>query len=125
MPLEIAQALTESRLTDLRRLLAPLLQTRLPLTLEVGSGHGHYLTAYAQTHHVDVEIVDHPHVDDSLARIQAIAGHTTSTGPSMFVAGDKGFLNFLGMLSECYQANIAKLEASPPPPAARGARPGA
>ena len=83
------------------------------------------LTAYAQTHHVDVEIVDHPHVDDSLARIQAIAGHKTSTGPSMFVAGDKGFLNFLGMLSECYQANIAKLEASPPPPAARGARPGA
>ena len=50
MPLEIAQALTATRLTELRVLLAPLLQTRLPLTLEIGSGHGHYLTAYAQTH---------------------------------------------------------------------------
>jgi tRNA (guanine-N7-)-methyltransferase len=50
MPLEIAQAITDNRLTTLRALLAPLLQTRLPLTLEIGSGHGHYLTAYAEAH---------------------------------------------------------------------------
>ncbi|MCS6243984.1 MAG: SAM-dependent methyltransferase [Opitutus sp.] len=50
MPLEIAQAITASRLTELRALLAPLLQTQLPLTLEIGSGHGHYLTAYAEAH---------------------------------------------------------------------------
>ena len=50
MPLEIAQALTESRLTELRTRLAPLVQTPLPLTLEIGSGHGHYLTAYAEAH---------------------------------------------------------------------------
>jgi tRNA (guanine-N7-)-methyltransferase len=50
MPLEIAQALTASRLTDLRAQLAPLLQTNLPVTLEIGSGHGHYLTAYAEAH---------------------------------------------------------------------------
>jgi tRNA (guanine-N7-)-methyltransferase len=50
MPLEIAQAITASRLTELRARLAPLVQTRLPLTLEIGSGHGHYLTAYAEKH---------------------------------------------------------------------------
>jgi tRNA (guanine-N7-)-methyltransferase len=50
MPLEIAQALTASRLADLRAQLAPLLQTTLPVTLEIGSGHGHYLTAYAEAH---------------------------------------------------------------------------
>jgi tRNA (guanine-N7-)-methyltransferase len=50
MPLEIAQAITASRLTELRARLAPLLQTQLPLTLEICSGHGHYLTAYAEAH---------------------------------------------------------------------------
>ena len=50
MPLEIAQALTASRLADLRAQLAPLLRTTLPVTLEIGSGHGHYLTAYAEAH---------------------------------------------------------------------------
>lgn len=51
MPLEIAQAVAESRLVDLRGRVAPLLQsTSLPITLEVGSGHGHYLTAYAEAH---------------------------------------------------------------------------
>lgn len=50
MPLEQAQALQASRLADLRARLATLLQTTLPLTLEIGSGHGHYLTAYAQAH---------------------------------------------------------------------------
>ena len=50
MPLEIAQAITASRLTELRARLAPLLQTQLPLTLEIGSGHGHFLTAYAEAH---------------------------------------------------------------------------
>jgi tRNA (guanine-N7-)-methyltransferase len=50
MPLEVAQAITESRLAELRERLVPLLKTRLPITLEIGSGHGHYLTAYAQAH---------------------------------------------------------------------------
>ena len=50
MPLEFAQALAASRLADLRAQLAPLLRTSLPLTLEIGSGHGHFLTAYAQAH---------------------------------------------------------------------------
>lgn len=51
MPLEIAQAITASRLADLRARVAPLLAaTTLPLTLEIGCGHGHFLTAYAQAH---------------------------------------------------------------------------
>jgi len=50
MPLEIAQAIAASRIADLRASLAPLLQTRLPLTLEIGCGHGHYLTGYAEAH---------------------------------------------------------------------------
>ncbi|MET0262415.1 MAG: SAM-dependent methyltransferase [Rariglobus sp.] len=50
MPLEQAQAITTARLADLRERLATLLQTKLPLTLEIGSGHGHYLTGYAQAY---------------------------------------------------------------------------
>ncbi len=50
MPLEIVQAITESRLADIRARVEPLLKTDLPITLEVGSGHGHFLTAYAQAH---------------------------------------------------------------------------
>ena len=47
MPLEIAQALATSRLAEIRAQLAPLLPTPRPITLEIGSGHGHFLTAYA------------------------------------------------------------------------------
>ncbi len=47
MPLEIAQALTASRLAEIRAQLSPLLPTAKPITLEIGSGHGHFLTAYA------------------------------------------------------------------------------
>lgn len=50
MPLELAQAIAQRRLAELRERLGPLLQTKLPLTLEVGCGHGHYLTGYAQSH---------------------------------------------------------------------------
>lgn len=50
MPLEQAQALHQSRLAALRERLGPLLATPLPITLEIGSGHGHYLTGYAQAH---------------------------------------------------------------------------
>ena len=71
------------------------------------------LVAYAKKHPIDVELVDHVHVDDSMARTQALAGRKASL-PSEFVIGAKGFQNFLGMLSECYQANIAKLEGNPP-----------
>jgi tRNA (guanine-N7-)-methyltransferase len=50
MPLEQAQAIHQSRLGALRPRLETLFQTPLPVTLEIGSGHGHYLTAYAQAH---------------------------------------------------------------------------
>lgn len=50
MPLEKALAIAASRLTVIRIQLAPLLQTCRPITLEIGSGHGHFLTAYAQAH---------------------------------------------------------------------------
>jgi tRNA (guanine-N7-)-methyltransferase len=51
MPLEQAQALTASRLAELRARLSPLIAgTTLPITLEVGCGHGHFLTAYAKAH---------------------------------------------------------------------------
>jgi len=50
MPLAIAHALTASRLAALRAQLAPLLPADRPVTLEIGSGHGHFLTAYAAAH---------------------------------------------------------------------------
>jgi uncharacterized Zn finger protein len=70
------------------------------------------LTAYSRTAKVDVEIVDHPHVDDSLARTRALATRKAGDA-SEFVIGEQGFQNFLGMLTECYQANMAKLEVKP------------
>lgn len=50
MPLDQLHALTESRRAELLACLAPLLQTTLPITLEIGCGHGHYLTGYAEAH---------------------------------------------------------------------------
>lgn len=50
MPLEIAQALSASRLAEIRAQLARLLPATQPITLEIGSGHGHFLTAYAEAH---------------------------------------------------------------------------
>lgn len=40
----------EQRREDLRQRLATLLRPDLPFVWEVGCGHGHYLTAYAQRH---------------------------------------------------------------------------
>jgi metallo-beta-lactamase class B len=68
------------------------------------------LSAYARQAKVDVEIVDHVHVDDSMARTRAAA--TRAPGdPNAFVIGQQGFQDFLGMLMECYQANMARLRA--------------
>ena len=39
MPLEQAQAIAASRLTAIHAQLLPLLQTKQPITLEIGSGH--------------------------------------------------------------------------------------
>lgn len=50
MPLDIAIALNTSRLAAIRTQLAPLLPTTRQITLEIGSGHGHFLTAYAEAH---------------------------------------------------------------------------
>ncbi len=50
MPLEQAHAIAVSRLAAISAQLEPLLQPTQSLTLEIGSGHGHFLTAYAQAH---------------------------------------------------------------------------
>src|SRR5687767_2994205 len=44
-----AEVLHERR-ESLRALLAPILPTELPLTVELGCGHGHFLSAYAEAH---------------------------------------------------------------------------
>ncbi len=50
MPLAQAEAIRQSRFDALRPQLATGLQGRARVTLEIGCGHGHFLTAYAQTH---------------------------------------------------------------------------
>lgn len=50
MPLELAVALRQSRLQELRSALAETLDGHRELTLELGCGHGHYLSAYAAAH---------------------------------------------------------------------------
>lgn len=67
------------------------------------------LVAYTKQVHADVEIVDHPHVDDSMALLKA-ASTRKAGDPNGFIVGEQGVQNFLGMLTECYQANIARLE---------------
>lgn len=50
MPLEEALAIRESRRTSLRSRLVELLEGRDCATLEIGCGHGHFLTDYAAAH---------------------------------------------------------------------------
>jgi tRNA (guanine-N7-)-methyltransferase len=50
MPLEVYNSLREQRLADLRADFLPRLSGRTRLTLEIGCGHGHYLSAYAAAH---------------------------------------------------------------------------
>ena len=47
MPIEEAQRIHEDRITKLRSALAEIPLARPALTLEIGCGHGHFLTAYA------------------------------------------------------------------------------
>jgi tRNA (guanine-N7-)-methyltransferase len=51
MPREIFEAVQASRRAELRSALAPVLSAvGTPLILEIGCGHGHFLTAYASVH---------------------------------------------------------------------------
>ena len=51
MPREIFEAVQASRRAELRSALAPILPAvGTPLILEIGCGHGHFLTAYASVH---------------------------------------------------------------------------
>lgn len=50
MPLEQAHAIRDARLAELHPQLEAALGGRTQLTLEVGCGHGHFLTAYAKAH---------------------------------------------------------------------------
>lgn len=49
-PIEEAQAINTQRIAELRRVLADLPLSHPRLTLEIGCGHGHFLTAYAEAH---------------------------------------------------------------------------
>lgn len=50
MPIEQALAVRQARLAELQPQLDAALGGRHRITLEVGCGHGHFLTAYAQAH---------------------------------------------------------------------------
>lgn len=50
MPLEVYTTIRDQRFADLRESFLPRLQGHERLTLEIGCGHGHYLTAYAAAH---------------------------------------------------------------------------
>jgi tRNA (guanine-N7-)-methyltransferase len=50
MPLDVYNTIIDQRLAELRGDFFPRLQGRDHLTLEIGCGHGHYLTAYAEAH---------------------------------------------------------------------------
>ena len=50
MPLDLYDSIRDQRLAALRAEFFPRLPVGAPLTLELGCGHGHYLTAYAAAH---------------------------------------------------------------------------
>src|SRR5690554_2499396 len=50
MPIEEAVAIRQSRVAHLRQQLAELLAQREEITLEIGCGHGHFMTGYAAAH---------------------------------------------------------------------------
>lgn len=50
MPLEVYHSIRDQRLADLRADFLPRLHGKPTLTLEIGCGHGHYLSAYAAAH---------------------------------------------------------------------------
>lgn len=50
MPLEQHLEIRRQRLDDIRVALAPVIARSRALTWEVGCGHGHFLTAYAEAH---------------------------------------------------------------------------
>lgn len=50
MPLDLYDTIRDQRLAALRGDFFPRLPAGVPLTLELGCGHGHYLTAYAAAH---------------------------------------------------------------------------
>lgn len=68
-----------------------------------------HILAFSKVNHVDVEIVDHPHVDDSLQLLKA-AAERNKGDPNGFIVGEAGFQSFVGMLRECYLSNMANLE---------------
>ena len=50
MPIETARAIHAQRLQELRPMLADLLRDKTHVVLEIGCGHGHFLTDYAEAH---------------------------------------------------------------------------
>jgi tRNA (guanine-N7-)-methyltransferase len=50
MPIEQAKAIRDSRLAELHPQLAATVADQTRVTLEIGCGHGHFLTAYARAH---------------------------------------------------------------------------
>lgn len=50
MPIEVAEALRRDRISQVRTGLAAVPWALGPVTLEIGCGHGHFLTAYATAH---------------------------------------------------------------------------
>ncbi len=50
MPIDVYNAILDQRLSELREDIFPRLRGHSHLTLEIGSGHGHFLTAYAEAH---------------------------------------------------------------------------
>jgi len=60
--------------------------------------------------HVEVELENHINFDDTLEKLRAL-GSGTSGAANPFVVGQKGYQDFLTVLSECAQATLARRES--------------
>lgn len=73
MPIEEAHAIRLHRLAALREQLRGLPEAQTDLTLEIGCGHGHFLTAYAEQHRAEFCVA----IDIIRDRLERAARKTT------------------------------------------------
>jgi len=65
------------------------------------------LLSIAKSAHVDVELTNHSHVDDSLPILEALR-HRKAGETNAYVVGEEGVQKYLGWQAECLRADIAR-----------------
>ncbi|MEY4489184.1 MAG: hypothetical protein RIQ79_1692 [Verrucomicrobiota bacterium] len=112
MPIDVYNTILDQRLSELKGDVFPRLQGHAHLTLEIGSGHGHFLTAYAEAH-PDEFCVGVDLIADRLRRAERKSDRTGS-GNILWVQAEAGLL-VEAMPADCVLSRIFVLFPDPWP----------